>query len=64
MLSDRFVISDEQWVFMEPYCLGKKDFITLHLKIQIPMPQAASQRPAIANPSPHQPPETRLPAVL
>lgn len=24
MLSDRFVISDEQWVLMEPYCLGKK----------------------------------------
>ena len=24
MLRDRFVISDEQWVLMEPYCLGKK----------------------------------------
>ena len=24
MLSDRFVISDEQWVLMAPYCLGKK----------------------------------------
>jgi transposase len=23
MLSDRFVISDEQWVLMEPCCLGK-----------------------------------------
>jgi transposase len=24
MLSDRFVISDAQWVLMEPHCLGKK----------------------------------------
>ena len=24
MLSDRFVISDAQWVLMAPYCLGKK----------------------------------------
>jgi transposase len=23
MLSDRFVISDAQWVLMEPHCLGK-----------------------------------------
>jgi len=24
MLSDRFMISDEQWALMEPHCLGKK----------------------------------------
>jgi len=24
MIEDRFVISDRQWVLMEPHCLGKK----------------------------------------
>ena len=24
MLEDRFVITDRQWLLMEPHCLGKK----------------------------------------